>query len=150
MTSQKTEVVAMPTNEDFQKIMSGTYDAGVMRNGQKIDPRNLIFQNRVKDESECSLWNDPRWSKARGNMSEDQYSQYQTIGSQFHGSIDYKTGENTGVPIPEPARDCLAHIILGLKSGLRPSELDPNEIKILETFKGSEWYKEFGYESFDA
>ncbi len=147
MTSQNAQMIKLPDNETFQKIMRGEYDAGTMKNGQKIDPRNLLFKDRITDESQCSLWNDPRWSTARGNMSEDQFSQYQTIGSQFHGSIDYETGNNTGVPIPEPARDCLSHIILGLRSGLRPSDLDPDEIKILETFRGSNWFKEFGYDS---
>jgi hypothetical protein len=145
--STEVTTVKLPNMEDFQKMMKGEWEAGTMKNGQKIDPRNLIFQNRVKDESECSLWNDSRWKTARDNMSEDQYQQYQTIGNQFHGSINYTDGTNTGVPIPEPARDSVAHIIMGLKSGLLPSDLTNEEKDVMEVFQGKEWYKNYGFDS---
>ncbi len=59
-------------------------------------------------------------------------------------------GTNTGVPIPEPARDSVAHIIMGLKSGLLPSDLTKEEKDVMEVFQGKEWYKNYGFDSTNA
>lgn len=110
---------------------------------------DVKFKTRPTSEEQISLWNDIRWKRAKENMTQDTLDQYKKIGDQMLGSINFNTGENTGVPIPEPAQNSLSYIITGLKSGLLPSDLEKNEKKLLEQYIGKEWYKQYGYSKKD-
>lgn len=113
----------------------------VLVDGTPVDPRNYLFSNRITDESKLSLWNDPRWSRAKSQMSKEQIEHYATMGEQMNGSIDYTTGKSNQIPIPEPVQTSIAYILSGLRSGLEPSDLDENEINTLESFIGKDWQK---------
>ena len=130
---------------DFQKICRGDFDAGYTKDGTPIDPRNLLFKARACNEDDLSLWNDKRWKTARNNMTTEQADQYKVLGEQFHGSIDYVTGGNTGVPIPEPTQDSIDYILLGLRSGLNPDDLTQDEQEYLEMVKGENWRTVLGF-----
>ena len=41
--------------------------------------------------------------------------------------------------------EAVAYVINGLKSGLHPKDMDPNEILLLNSNIGEKWYEEFGY-----
>lgn len=98
----------------------------------------LIIDRQMTDK-EISLFSDQRWDSAKQNMSKEDLEHYQEIGKQFHESINYTTGENTGVPIPQPISDSIAYIEMGLRSGLKPEDLDENEIKVMEEYLGTNW-----------
>lgn len=86
-----------------------------------------------------SLWSDPRWKNAEQNLTKEQLSQYKNIGEQMIGSIDFETGISNDIPIPKPAADSIKYIIIGLRSGLEPEDLEEDEIKTLKTFLGENW-----------
>jgi len=138
-TNKKPNILYGADELDFQKICMGEYDAGYTKDGTPIDPRNLLFQARARNEEDLSLWNDERWKTAKDNMTSEQFKQYQVLGEQFHGSIDYVTGGNTGVPIPEPTQDSIDYILLGLRSGLSPDDLTQDEQEYLKMVKGENW-----------
>jgi hypothetical protein len=98
-----------------------------------------MFIDRQMSNNELSLFSDQRWESAKQNMSKEDLEHYQNIGKQFHESINYTTGENTGVPIPQPISESIAYIEMGLRSGLSPEDLDENEIKVMEEYLGSNW-----------
>ena len=97
--------------------------------GTKIDPRNFLFPQRAQNLEDLSLWNDPRWGKVKQNLSKEQIEQYKTIGEQMNGSINFTNGKSNEIPIPEPAKDSIAYILVGLRSGLEIDDLDEEEIK---------------------
>jgi hypothetical protein len=110
-----------------------------LADGTPIDPRVYLLGGRPTCEADLSLWNDPRWKKAKDSMSKDQIAQYKNIGNQMHGSIDYTTGVSNSIPIPEPAQESISYILTGLRSGLDAEDLDADEITTLETFIGKDW-----------
>jgi len=57
----------------------------------------------------------------------------------MNGSIDYTNGKSNKIPIPEPARDCIAYIMVGLRSGLEIEDLDEDEMRTMNTFVGEDW-----------
>ena len=107
--------------------------------GTKIDPRNFLFPSRATNAESLSLWNDPRWARVKQNLTKEQLEQYRTIGEQMNGSIDYTNGKSNKIPIPEPARDCIAYIMVGLRSGLEIEDLDEDEMRTMDTFVGDDW-----------
>jgi hypothetical protein len=107
--------------------------------GTKIDPRNFLFPQRAQNLEDLSLWNDPRWGRVKQNLSKEQIEQYKTIGEQMNGSINFTNGKSNEIPIPEPAKDSIAYILVGLRSGLEIDDLDEEEIKAMNTFVGEDW-----------
>jgi len=107
--------------------------------GTKVDPRNFLFPSRATNVESLSLWNDPRWARVKQNLTKEQIEQYRTIGEQMNGSIDFTNGKSNKIPIPEPARDCIAYIMVGLRSGLEIEDLDDDEIQAMDTFVGEDW-----------
>lgn len=104
---------------------------------------NKMSMKRKMTDNDLSLFSDPRWESAKQNMSKDDLNHYEQIGKQFHESINYTTGENTGVPIPQPISESIAYIEMGLRSGLSPEDLDENEIKVMEEYLGTDWTKKY-------
>lgn len=94
---------------------------------------------RPMTPADCSLWNDPRWSRARESMGKDAEDHYTTIGEQFNGSINYETGESNSIPIP--ALDSLAYTIVGVRSGLTKEDLSQDELKLMDQYMGEGWYE---------
>ena len=115
------------------------FDDRYLPDGTKIDPRNFLFPQRAQNLEDLSLWNDPRWSRVKQSLSKEQLEQYKTIGEQMNGSIDFTNGKSNEIPIPEPAKDSIAYILVGLRSGLEIDDLDEEETKAMDTFVGKDW-----------
>jgi len=104
-----------------------------------ITKDNQMFMKRKITEKDLSLFSDQRWESAKQNMTEEDLKHYEEIGKQFHESINYTTGENTGVPIPQPISESIAYIEMGLRSGLSPEDLDESEISVMKEYLGDNW-----------
>lgn len=107
-----------------------------------IKDRKMSMKRKMTKQ-DLSLFSDQRWDSAKKNMSEEELEHYQKIGKQFHESINYNTGENTGVPIPQPISESIAYIEMGLRSGLKPDDLDENEILVMKEYLGDDWHKKY-------
>ena len=110
-----------------------------LKDGSEIHPSVYLFANRPKNEQQISLWNDIRWEKAKKSMTKDQINQYKKIGHDMNSSINYTNGQSNEIPIPKPIEDSLSYILVGLRSGLEPSDLSTDEITTLKTFIGDDW-----------
>ena len=104
-----------------------------------VNKANEDIPTKPMTEADCSLWNDPRWGRAKESMGKEAEEHYKTIGDQFNGSIDYNTGVSNEVPIP--ALDSIAYITTAIKSGLTPEDLDESEISLMEEYSGKNWYQ---------
>lgn len=98
------------------------------------------ISRRPMKESDCSLWNDPRWARAEENMGEETREHYAKIGNQFNGGIDYETGKSAEIPIP--ALESMAYVTVGVKSGLTKDDLREDERKLMCEFMGENWYED--------
>ena len=104
-----------------------------------VKKANEDIATKPMTEQDCSLWNDPRWSRARESMGKEAEEHYKTIGEQFNGSIDYSTGSSNEIPIP--ALDSIAYITTGIKSGLTKEDLEMKELKLMNEYAGKGWYE---------
>ncbi len=103
------------------------------------NPQSSDIQPKPMTETDCSLWNDPRWARARQSMGKEAEEHYATIGEQFNGSIDYTNGNSNSIPIP--ALDSIAYVTVGVRSGLTLEDLTEDEIKLMDEFVGGNWYE---------
>jgi hypothetical protein len=99
---------------------------------------------------EETLWNNPMINNARKHMSPEDLEKYKMMGESMYGDIDFPTSKiitenNNSLNLPEHMVDALMYIIETIKSGLHPSMLEENEIKLLEEAYGNKWYEQFGY-----
>ena len=143
-TERKIQIETIDENPSKKEIKD------VIENPDKSNPAfdiiikgNKMSMKRKITDNDLSLFSDPRQSSAKENMSKDDLNHYEQIGKQFHESINYTTGENTGVPIPQPISESISYIEMGLRSGLSPEDLDENEIKIMEEYLGTDWLKNY-------
>jgi hypothetical protein len=93
-------------------------------------------------KSNYSLFNDPKLKDMFKNLPEADQKAYKQSG-EFMYSYDYV---NTEKP-DEKIYESVAYIAEGLKSGLRPSQLDNSEITLVKSVYGDKWYERFGYKS---
>ena len=86
------------------------------------------------------------YQQASGSMTPEQIAEYKRMGDDMYNTVDFETStiltnEDT------PMIDAIAYTSEALKSGLHPSFLTADELRIMEEYKGKEWYKAFGYDS---
>ncbi len=98
--------------------------------------------NTTMERESYSLFNDPKMKASFASLPKDQQDAYKRQGEHMY-SKDY---ENIGSE-EDKIIDAAAFISEGLKSGLRPSQLDTSETEIMRSVFGSEWFKRFYYES---
>lgn len=98
---------------------------------------------------EETIWNNPMINNARKNMSPEDLEKYRLMGESMYNNIDFPTStiitEDNNLNLPEHMAEALLYINETIKSGLHPSMLEENDIKLLEEAYGKEWYKQFGY-----
>ena len=90
-----------------------------------------------------SIWSNPFINNLKETMSKQEQDKYKQIGEEMY-SIDFEN-IGTGKNLPEFMEDALIDIFESLKSGLHPSLLDKDEIRLLEEVFGETWYKIFNY-----
>lgn len=93
-------------------------------------------------KSEYSLFSDPKMKEMFNSLPKDEQKSYKQSGEYMY-SYDY---ENSGNP-DKKIFESVAYIVEGLKSGLRPSQLDHSETTLIRSVYGDKWYEKYGYTS---
>lgn len=93
-------------------------------------------------KSTYSLFSDPKMKEMFNNLPEADQKAYKQSGEYMY-SYDYV---NKGNP-DDKIHESVAYISEGLKSGLRPSQLDHSEITLIKSVYGDKWYERYGYSS---
>lgn len=100
-------------------------------------------RNKALRKRDNNLFNNPMVNSARNALTDEQKEEYKKIGEQMYNTVDFNSAGT------DPLAESVAYIREGLKSGLHPSFLPEDEIKVLEEYYGKEWYKHFGYSTLD-
>lgn len=90
------------------------------------------------------LFNNPFVKAAKESMSLQQIENFRKMGEKYFSAWDFDKGN------PEEILDvAVAELSEAIKSGLHPSDLEENDIAIMESKLGKEWYTRFGFEEDD-
>ena len=104
----------------------------------------------MSENKNNTLWDNPMINMARQNMSPEELEKYKKLGESMYADIDFPTSKvinNNEIDnnLPEHMVDAVIYLQEAIKSGLHPSMLEENDVKLLEEAYGKEWYKQFGY-----
>lgn len=91
-------------------------------------PRNDLFDN-------------PMVRSAKAALSPEAQEEYKRIGESLYNTVDFERSVVYDDEKCDPAYDAA---IESLKSGLHPSFLTPDEVALLQTYHGEDWYLHFG------
>jgi len=89
-----------------------------------------------------TLWDNDMVNAAISSMSKEDIEKYKKIGESMYKNIDFETSKICQESFMD---DAVAYISESIKSGLHPSMLTKDEVNVLETVYGNEWYKKWGY-----
>ena len=99
-----------------------------------------------KSTDKPSLWNNEMVSAAMKSMSPSDIEHYKKLGEGLFKDINFETAKiETKDNLPPFLAHALAYIVESLKSGLHPSMLEEDEIKVLEEIYGKKWYLKWNY-----
>ena len=80
----------------------------------------------------------------------DKVKNFQKIGKKLYNSFDTQKGELfVERPTSIPLEESLAYVVESLKSGLHPKYLTYDEIHLLRSAYGEQWFKKWDYEVSD-
>ena len=108
---------------------------------EKEDTREKEIKILSLEERDAyDLFKDPGLASIVAKMPAHQRKMGQKKGEYLY-STDYEkiTGES------KKYIDTLTFIHEGMKSGLRPSQLDPVEVGLMRESRGENWYESYGY-----
>jgi hypothetical protein len=88
-----------------------------------------------------SLWNNPFINNLKETLSKEDQDRYKKIGEEMY-SVNFV---NAGKNLPDFMEDSLISVFESLKSGMHPSALSEDEIRLLEEVFGKSWYTIFNY-----
>lgn len=100
------------------------------------------------DEEKVLRVNPEIYEQAKGMMTQEQIDEYKQMGEEMYNTIDFSTSEVLNNP-SDPLLESVAYISEGIKSGMHPSFLDEDELKVMCEWSGDKWYEKFGYDSLD-
>lgn len=100
------------------------------------------------EHSANTLFDNPMVNAARREMTEDQLDEFQRMGQEYYGRIDFDQFKPQ--PIDESNTQQFLHssdyseveylqLQLALKSGLRPADLSPEDQYIMARVDGPNW-----------
>jgi hypothetical protein len=124
------------------------------RKRKKEPERGKIGEKRGKKsgkrsgEKEVDRVNPEIYNMIKDSLTPEQIKMYKEYGENMYNTVDFNTSDilnNEGDPLSES----VAYISEGIKSGLHPSFLDEDEIKVMVEWSGEEWYKKFGYDTLE-
>jgi hypothetical protein len=90
------------------------------------------------------LFNNPMVNNALKALSPEQLKDYKRMGEYMYGNIDFVDNKVIN-GLDKSLDESAFYIMEGLKSGLLPQDLDENEVHVLTTVYGNEWYVPLGY-----
>lgn len=98
----------------------------------------------LKDYKDVNLFNNPFVEYAKKHMNQQQIDDFKKMGEKYFAGWDFEKGN------PEEILDiATAELSEAIKSGLHPIDLETNDIEILKTKLGKNWYERFGYSEED-
>ena len=106
----------------------------------------------VEDTNKTSSYNffETDFAKnAKANLTTEQREHYEKIGNYMYKDDLFDSSDPQSGQFRTPVDDALVYIEEGLNSGLNPSNLDKDEIILLESEYGKEWYKRWKYQESD-
>jgi hypothetical protein len=92
-------------------------------------------------ESFNDLWNNPMIRAAREQMTPEQIAQYERIGREMYGTLDF---ENINESKASEDDESLRYIEAALRSGLKPCDLEEVEKDFMKSVYGDNWYDRYG------
>jgi hypothetical protein len=106
-----------------------------------------IKDKRTEEERQKELFEGIKKNMEKG-MTEEQISDLKKLGEKFHESFDVTAGTVEDLN-KISMEESLAYVVESIKSGIHPSYLDENEIAMIKSGYGDEWYKKWGYKKED-
>lgn len=100
--------------------------------------------NTTMERKQYSIFEDPKMKAAFQNLSKKDQDEYIKQGEHMYSKNYVDTKEMNE---DEKMIDAAAYISEGLKSGLRPSQLENNEIEVMRSVFGELWFRRFNFES---
>ena len=88
------------------------------------------------------LFTDPKLKSAFDALSPEEKAKYKAAGEHMYQKDYEKIGNEDKV-----FQDAVLYISEGLKSGLRPSQLEENEKEVMRSALGKNWFQKFFYTS---
>jgi hypothetical protein len=96
----------------------------------------------LEERDSYDLFKDPAYKQMFERLPESEQKKYKNEGSYMY-SKDFEVVDDLQEKLIESA----AYISAGLKSGLRPSQLEKDEVNVMRQLFGKEWYKKYYFES---
>ena len=108
-----------------------------------------MSENYVKKEDphkplDNDLFDNPMVHAALAAMSPEEKENYQRIGEQMYGNMNFEDARFLINP-DEKMNEALACLESQLRSGLHPSDLEDNEKAVLKDAYGDNWYEKWGF-----
>jgi hypothetical protein len=99
-------------------------------------------------ENPFDLFNNPMVAAARKALPPELLEKYKKLGESLYNNFDFVKGKVEEEPSnPE---EVVSYIEIGLKSGLHPSFLKEDEIRLLDDKYGRDtWLDKYGYEKIE-
>jgi hypothetical protein len=97
----------------------------------------------IEQRDGYSLFTDPRLKALHDELPEQERKEYRQQGEYMY-SKDY---ENTNIDLQSRLIESAAYINEGMKSGLRPSQLDESEREVMRSIFGKCWYEKYFFSS---
>ena len=112
------------------------------------DPDDVPPENLTQGARD--LFMSPAAIQARAQLPPDLQQKFKDFGKHMYGNTALFE-ESSRIPgMPQPMAEAFLHIELGLKSGLKPSDLTDDETALVKEVKGDGWEKEYGYGTSDS
>ena len=106
------------------------------------DPE-IVEENNIEHRDTYSLFTDPRLKALHDELPEHERNDYKRQGEYMYEK-DY---ENTNNDLNSRLIESAAYINEGMKSGLRPSQLDDTEREVMRSIFGKCWYEKYFFTS---
>lgn len=108
-----------------------------------------MSENYVKKEDphkplDNDLFDNPMVHAALAAMSPEEKENYQRIGEQMYGNMNFEDARFLINPDAK-MNEALACLESQLRSGLHPSDLEDNEKAVLKDAYGDNWYEKWGF-----
>lgn len=110
----------------------------------KAPPKRKV-KVKKRGGMKASVFNNSQINKAFESLSKDEKEMYKLAGEQLYNNEMVTASD----PLSVRMEESFAYISHSIKAGLHPSELDFNELTVMEECGGEKWYEEFGYSKND-
>lgn len=97
----------------------------------------------LKDRDEYDLFNDKSFKDLYDNLPEEEKVTYKKQGEYMYNR-DYSKIDND---LQSRMIESAAYIAEGMKSGLRPSQLDESEREVMRSIYGPKWFEKYFFTS---